>query len=165
MAKIIAPFAHPPLTDNSSTAKIQKGTRVHLDTGGEAVYVQAASECAQYNAVLLLEDNTVINATTAASAEGTGSSKQMAFMDEASIASSNYGWVILSGRPKVKLAANCADQVTLFTTATAGTLDDATVSNSMVAGVVSGATISNATAVTVIVPTGGAYVHLFTNPA
>lgn len=163
MARSTTGLIIPKLTSNTSSAEIQTGTVVSLDDGGHAMYVQAGSEVAQFNAVLVTEGNTAVNATTAAAAEGTGVSKQVGFA-QTSIASGNYGWVQLSGRPKVKLAANCADQVALFTTSTAGTLDDATVSNSYVAGVVSGTTISNATAVTVIVP-GDAYVHLFTNPA
>jgi len=163
MTQHTSPFIIPPLNANDDEARIRTGTTVALDDGGVAVYVQAGSEIAQFEAVAIRVDQTVISLTTAAVAEGTGSTKQVGFA-QTSIASGNYGWVQTSGRPKVKLAANCADQVILFTTATAGVLDDATVSASLIAGVVSKTTISNATAITVIVP-HGAYVHPFVNPA
>ena len=162
MTQHTSPFIIPPLDANDDEARIRTGTTVALDDGGVAVYVQAGSEIAQFEAVAIRVDQTVISLTTAAVAEGTGSTKQVGFA-QTSIASGNYGWVQTSGRPKVKLAANCADQVILFTTATAGVLDDATVSASLIAGVVSKTTISNATAITVIVP-HGAYVHPFVNP-
>jgi hypothetical protein len=162
MTQHTSPFIIPPLDANDDEARIRTGTTVALDDGGVAVYVQAGSEIAQFQAVAIRVDQTVVSLTTAAVAEGTGSTKQVGFA-QTSIASGNYGWVQTSGRPKVKLAANCADQVILFTTATEGVLDDATVSASLIAGVVSKTTISNATAITVIVP-HGAYVHPFVNP-
>lgn len=153
----------PSLTSNQSSAGIATGTTVTTSDGGMAKYVQAGSEIAQFNAVAINENNQVVNLITAVITEATGSSREVGFA-QTSIASGNYGWVQLSGRPKVKLAANCADQVILFTTSTAGTLDDATVSGAMIAGVVAGTTISNATAVTCIVP-HGAFAYIYQNPA
>lgn len=158
------PIIIPALDTVSTTEDIQTGTVVNTSDGGRAVYVQASSEIAQFAAVAVNSGYGVVNLTTAAVAEGSGSSKQVGFA-QTSIASASYGWVQLSGRPKVKLATDCADQVILFTTATAGVLDDATVSASLIAGVVSTTTISNATAITVIVGPAGAYVHPFVNPA
>lgn len=152
------PVIIPALDTNSSTADIAVGTKVNTSDGGEAVYVQAGSEIAQYNAVAIGFDNTVVNCTTAAVTEGTGTSRKVGFA-QTSIASGNYGWVYTSGRPKVKLAANCADKVALYTTSTAGTLDDAVVSIGEVVGVVSKTTISNATAVTVLVGPAGAFIQ------
>ncbi len=146
------PLIVPPQTENSATANIAVGTTVQLQDGGQAVYVQAGSEIAQYNAVAVAVDYSVVNLTTGAITDATGTGKQVGYA-QTSIASGNYGFVQTSGRPKVKLAANCADRVALYTTATAGTLDDAVVSIGEVVGVVSKTTISNATAVTVMVPT------------
>ena len=151
MATIITTgIVTPPLTDTTVSAAMPVGTKVSLTDGGEAIYVQAASTVAQFDSLSLLADNTVKPLTTAFAV----ASKRVAFADTTSIASASYGWVKLSGRPKVKLLVNCADEVTLFTTATAGELDDATVSASQVLGVTSTVTISNATAVTCIVPNG-----------
>lgn len=152
-------IAIPALDKTSTTAEIQTGTCVSTDDGGVAMYVQAASEIAQYNAVAIGFDETVVNLTTSAITEASGTSRKVGFASDVSIASGSYGWVKLSGRPKVKLAANCADKVALYTTATAGTLDDAVVSVGEVVGVVSKTTISNATAVTVLVGPAGAFVQ------
>lgn len=141
----------PPLDENSSSANIATGTKVDLSDGGTAVYVQAGSEIAQYNAVAVAVDYTVVNLSTTTATEGSGTGRQAGFA-QTSIASGNYGWVQLSGRPVCKLAADCADRVALYTTGTAGTLDDAVVSIGEVLGVVSKTTISNATAVTLMVP-------------
>lgn len=159
----ISPIIIPALDAVSTTEDIQVGTVVKTNDGGEAIYVQAASAIAQYNMVVLAVDNTVVNATTAAVTDATGTGKEVAWA-QTSIASGSYGWVQKSGRPLGKVAANCADRVILFTTATAGVLDDATVSAAYVAGVVSKTTISNATAITLMVP-NGAHARPWSNPA
>jgi len=130
-------------TDTSPSFKL--GTTVNLDDGGQAVYVQAASTVAQYNAVAVLGDNTVVPLTTTNSA----SSKTVGFA-QVSIASAYYGWVQLGGKPVVNLAASCLPAVPLFTTATAGTLDDATVTGGLVEGIVALTTASGATSLTCV---------------
>ena len=130
-------------TDNS--AQFNVGTTVNLDDGGQAVYVQASSDVAQYSAVSVRFDNTVVPITTTNSAN----SKVVGFA-QASIASAYYGWVQIGGKPVVKLAASCLPAVPLYTTATAGTLDDAPVSGGLVAGIVALTTASGATALTCV---------------
>lgn len=147
------------LTKTSSTPLFTTGTKANLSDGGTALYVQALSEVSTYAAVSLFQDNTAQMLTTTTA----GTTKKIGFA-QTSIASAYYGWVQLSGRPVVNLAANCEDQVILFTTATSGVLDDATISACLVAGVTSTVTISNATAITCIVP-DGAMVYPFVNPA
>lgn len=147
------------LTKTGSTPQFDKGTRAALSDGGVALYVQALSEISTYAAVSLFQDNTAQMLTTTTA----GTTKKVGFA-QTSIASGWYGWVQLSGRPIVNLAANCDDATILFTTATSGVLDDATVSACLVAGVTSTVTISNATAITCIVP-DGALIYPFVNPA
>lgn len=156
---ITTPNVLPSLTTVSATALVPVGTRAQLSDGGQAVYVQAASEISTYAAVSLFADNTAQMLTTTTA----GTSKKVGFC-QVSVASAYYFWAHLSGRPVVNLAANCDDQVILFTTATAGVLDDATVSAALVAGVTSTVTISNATAITCLVP-DGALIYPFVNPA
>lgn len=152
MATIITTgLVTPDLTTVSTTEDIPIGTRVDCSDGGKALYVKAVGELAQFGAVSITPTaNTAAPLTTTTAV----STKVVGFADTVSIASGSYGWVRTSGRPKVKLAANCADAVTLFTTGTAGVLDDATVSASQVLGVVSTVTISNATAITCLVADG-----------
>ena len=139
----------PALDATNTSAKIPVGTTVDLSDGGGAVYVQAASTISEFNAVSVLADNTAVPITTTNSAN----SKKVGFA-QVSIASGSYGWVQTSGVVKVTLAANCDDNVPLYTTATAGVLDDAVVSGGLVLGVTNTVTISNATAVTCIAATG-----------
>lgn len=139
------------------------GTRVSTNDGGEAVYVQALSGVAQFCGVVINVDYTVNALSTTAVADTSGTSKEVAWA-QTSAPSGSYCWVQSSGRPKGKLAADCADRVTLYTTATAGVIDDATISAALLSGVVSKTTISTATAVTLMVPKG-AHIFPFANPA
>jgi hypothetical protein len=133
-------------------APFSVGTVVQLNDGGEAMFVEAsASALSTYNAVVINDRFRAANLTTT---NAVTAGKQVGFA-QVSIATGYCGWVQLSGRPKVNLAASCDDFVPLYTTATIGVLDDATVSGTggAVMGVFSTVTISNATAVTCIVPT------------
>ena len=47
-----------------TSASFNVGTAVNLDDGGQAVYVQAASEISQYAAVAVLSNNTAVMLTT-----------------------------------------------------------------------------------------------------
>lgn len=149
MPIIISSITTPALDDTSSTPKIAKGTKVDLNDGGEAIYVQALSEISTFAAVAIFADQTAQMLTTTNSA----TTKRVGFA-QTSIASGYYGWVQTSGVVKVNLAANCDDNVPLYTTATAGVLDDAIVSTGLILGVTSTVTISNATAVTCIAAQG-----------
>lgn len=146
---IITPNILPALTDVSSTAGCATGTRVNTSDGGAAVYVQALSEISTFAAVAIFANGTAQMLTTTNSA----TTKKIGFA-QTSIASGYYGWVQTAGTVKVNLAANCDDNVPLYTTATAGVLDDAVVSTGLVLGVTSTVTISNATAVTCIAAQG-----------
>jgi hypothetical protein len=133
------------LGNTDTSPQFNVGTSVNLDDGGQAVYVQAASAVAQYDAVSVRFDNTVVPITTTNSAN----SKAVGFA-QTSIASAAYGWVQIGGKPVVKLAASCLPAVPLYTTATAGTLDDTAVSGGLVAGIVAVTTASGATALTCV---------------
>lgn len=156
----ISPLGGINIDRVDSEQKFALGTQVDLSDGGKARYVQAASIISSFNAVSLHVNHTAENLTTTSATV----SKEVGFADALSVPLSSFFWVRLSGRPRVKMATDCADQVILFTTGTVGVLDDATISASLVAGVTSKTTISNATAVTCIVPRG-AYIHPFANPA
>lgn len=133
-----------PLADTSSIAGFTPGTVVNLSDGGQAMYVKALSEISTY-ACVLIDASAVARMSTTTLAV---SLKRVGFA-QTSIASAFYGWVQLGGAPLVNCAANCAPNVPLYTTATAGVLDDATVSAAMIAGITAQNTISNATAVTI----------------
>jgi hypothetical protein len=143
------------LGDVGTTAIFTLGTVTNLDDGGQAMYVQAASDISQFAAVSVRSDETAVPLTSTNAA----SSKRVAFA-QTSIASAQYGWVQLNGVVRVNLLNACAANVPLFTTATAGCLDDATVSGNgvgLVVGVTNaGSTASGTTALTCI----AAYPHI-----
>jgi hypothetical protein len=146
MPFVVSPLIGASITaDPTSTAAFTPGTVVNLSDGGQAMYVKALSEISTYACVLIDASATARMSTTTLAV----SLKRVGFA-QVSIASAFYGWVQLGGAPVVNCAANCAPNVALYTTATAGVLDDATVSAALVAGVTAQNTISNATAVTIV---------------
>jgi hypothetical protein len=145
VAFCVSPTSGVNLNDTSSIAGFTPGTVVNLSDGGQAMYVRATSEISQFAAVVIDASAGALMVTTTLAV----ATKRIGFA-QASIASAFYGWAQLGGAPKVNLAANCAPNVPLYTTATAGVLDDATVSAGMIAGVVAKNTISNATAATIV---------------
>ena len=145
MAVIVNGLAYPALGDTQTSPAVNVGTVVTLDDGGMAVYVQAASAIAQYNAVLIPNSNIATNATTARAAD----TKRVGFA-QVSIASGSYGWVHLGGKVRVNVGASCLPAVGLYTTSTEGRLDDATVSGALVAGVVTELTASAVSAMTAV---------------
>ena len=161
--KIISPIVTPALTQTDSSARIPLGTIVHTDAGGVAEYVYAISTLSQYAAVLIFENGTAQMATTALCDDGGAGTKKIGCVP-ASVASAYYGWAMRQGTFLMNLADDCADNVPLFTTSTAGVLDDATVSNCLVGGVYLQTTASLATALTVYASFPMAVVP-YTNPA
>ncbi len=145
----IAPIAGISLTTTDLSAKFAVGTVADLSDGGKAIYVSATSTISTYNAVIIDDKGGAVPVTTTNSAN----SKRLA-VAQTSIASSAFGWVQYGGRPLVLLATNCAPNVPLYTTATAGVLDDAVVSTGLCLGITATNTISNATAVTCVAATG-----------
>ena len=98
------------------------GDRFTDHSGQEWIYVRAGSAITQYDCVHVDASYDALPVTdTLAKQAGV-----LAFAQVAAAASGEYGWVMRTGVPTVRLAASCADDVPLFTTATAGVLDDAT---------------------------------------
>lgn len=150
------------LTKTTTIPQYSLGTIVHTNDGGMYEYCQAASEISTGAAVVIFEGNTARMAETSIANDG-GSGKKIGFA-QVSIASAYYGWVARMGKVLCNLSDDCADNVPLFTTATAGYLDDATVSNCLVGGVYLPVTASLATILTVIAAFP-ACVLPYTNPA
>lgn len=151
------------LDKTGAVGEFQVGTTMLTNEGGLIEYVKALSEISTYAAVLIYNDGTAQMVTTTL-ANDAGSGRKVGFA-QVSIASAYYGWVYRMGNNlKIKLSDDCADNVPLFTTATAGELDDATVSNCLVLGAILPVTASVATALTCIVGTPS-IIAPYTNPA
>src|SRR5690349_1677163 len=127
--KSVTPIVGVTLVDGTATAQFAPGTTVMGDDGSMLVYVSATSTISQYNAVVIDNLGGAVPVTTTNSA----TSKRIA-VAQTSIASSYFGWVQVGGKGLVTLAANCAPNVPLYTTATGGVLDDAVVSGGLVIG-------------------------------
>lgn len=140
------------LTRVDASAMFPLGTLVNLSDGGQAMYVKSSVSALSTYAAVSIGLNGIATMALTANMETT---PRMGFA-QTSIGTSKYGWVQLGGQVLVNLAANCDDNVPLFTTTTAGVLDDATASTGYVMGLVATRTISNATAVTCL---GAAQVH------
>lgn len=163
MPIITSPIVTPGLTQVDTVARIPVGTMAFTDNGGIAEYCgPALSELSQYSAVLIYEQFTTQMVTTTL-ANDAGSGRKLGFA-QVSIPSAYYGWIHRQGVVVVNLADDCADNLPLFTTATAGVLDDATVSNCLVLGLILPVTASLATALTCIAGLP-AVVAPYTNPA
>lgn len=134
-------------TDQSVSVppKFALGTVTDTSDGGTLIYVKALSELSQYAACAVYADGTAQMLTTTIAA----TCKRVAWA-QVSVPSGWFAWLQAGGVFKGNLAANCDDNVPLYTTATPGVLDDTTVSGGLVGGVTSTLTISNATAVTLL---------------
>lgn len=134
------------LTAVNTTPDHPVGTTADGTLASRWTYVYAASTVNQYDVVMIDQSANAVPLTTTNAA----SSKAIGFAQVA-IASASYGWVARQGAGlRANAAANCAPNVYLYTTATAGVMDDAVVSAGCLHGVVAYDTISNATSVRII---------------
>lgn len=121
------------LTDtpaDTSTPDFRVGTRLTDHRGYEYLFVHANGAIAQYDAVVVDEAFEAYAITAAlATDHPTAAVAQVAFADN------DYGWVLTRGVGQVNGLANCAAEVQLYTSATAGALDDADASQIAVIGI------------------------------
>ena len=127
------------LAENNSTPSFTLGTVVNTSDGGEAMYVQATSTIAQYDACIIINTSSASSPTIGCVPVTTTNaltSQRLAFAQTA-ITSAYYGWVQTSGNNiRIKSLVACQPAVPLYTTATAGSLDDAIVTAGYCLGVV-----------------------------
>lgn len=122
------------------------GTRVSTDYAGEALYVKAGSAITQFQAVGVDEDFNAYPLTKAMADDG-----WFIGFAQVAFASGDYGWLATRGTEiKVKLAENCARDVSLYTSGTAGVLDDSSTSQTKIDGIVAVSSITTAAATTII---------------
>jgi len=119
-----------------TTPAFQVGMRTRLSDGSEWIYIKASATCNQYDCVAIIDNATCQGMTSTIDLRGVA----VGFAQQA-LTSGSYYWVLTSnptppsapsGVPdstdnyKVRVAASCAVDAKLATTATAGTLDDTT---------------------------------------
>tara|TARA_R110000868_G_scaffold335787_2_gene596648 strand:- start:1040 stop:1522 length:483 start_codon:yes stop_codon:yes gene_type:complete len=160
MATITSSLIGVNLNSYDSTAQFARGTQVMGTDGSLFQYVNTLSSIPAGNAVGIDESGNASNLTTTLA--GTVKTVGVA---QVSIAVSSYGWVQRSGVMNINVATNCAKDVLLFTTGTAGVLDDATISAAVLPGLnlitstVSAATLGVCQASTPL------YITFWANPA
>jgi hypothetical protein len=121
------------LSSTGTTPIYAVGQLTEVSGGQRWMYVYASSAITQYDYVCIDEDSKVASGTKALVDAGYAIGfAQVAF------AAAEYGWVPLEarGNANVRVAASCAADVALYTTASAGVLDDASSSQTQVKGVV-----------------------------
>jgi hypothetical protein len=145
----VSPIIGIDLTSNDATAQFTPGVTVNTSDGGTAVYVQATSTIAQYDACIIINTSSAVGASIGCVPVTTTNaltSQRLAFAQSA-ITSSYYGWVQTSGNSiRVTSLIACQPAVPLFTTSTAGALDDATVTAGYCLGVVLKSSATSASA-------------------
>lgn len=142
------PLAGVDLDATSTTQTFALGFQVKGASGTEWEYVRcnATTAVTAGDAVAIDEGNRITPLTKALADVG----HQIGFAQVA-FAVNEYGWVAVSGRSiNCRLAAACAADVALFTTATAGVLDDLSTSQTKIQGVRSVDTITDAASSQVI---------------
>lgn len=121
-------------TTDGVNAKFALGTSILGSDGSRWVYVQAGAAITQYFTVAIDENFQAVHITSTLAKAGHGVGfAQVAFADN------DFGWVCThsGGNISVRVAAACAPDVQLYTTATAGVLDDtATTTACLLRGVV-----------------------------
>ena len=108
------------------------GTKVDFTDGQMYMRVHAATAITQYDAVGIDEDFEA-SALTKAMADDAWTIGTC----QITVADNEFFWVALegSGNLKVRCAANCAPDVSLYTTGTAGILDDTAASQTKIEGI------------------------------
>jgi hypothetical protein len=94
-----------------------KGRSTSTGYIGEFMYAQGASSVAAGSWVLLNHTDNVVSLLVDVDTGPVGVSM-------AAVIASTFGWFQTKGRAEANLAASCADNADLYTTATAGAVDD-----------------------------------------
>ncbi len=116
-------------------ARFALGETVELEKGGEAVYLKASAAFAGEGYVgVVAPDLTIAPASLTTTATAFGARVAVA---QAAVGENEYGWFVWKGESQVRVAASCAANVAINSTATAGQLDDdGTAGSEVIEGVV-----------------------------
>ena len=147
MAASVAPVA--PWSDIWTTKRYRLGTVKQDAKGYEYMYVQGVASGAQYDWVTVDEDYVTIRAVA-------GGQGQVGVLQSDLDATTDFGWMAITGTHYAKALTGFADNGKVWLTATAGSVDDADVTLDFVVGAI-GRSALNATGN----PTGTAEFQLF----
>lgn len=127
------------LSSTETTAAHRVGDTVAGNDGSVFVYVQASASITQYDAVRIDSAFKIGQLTI-----DTGKQPVSVGFAQVAFSTADYGWVQMTGKPQVRLAADCEPSLALYATATGGVVDDATTST-MIQGLVADTSVTGAT--------------------
>jgi len=139
MAYPTTPIAGISLTDTSAGTgtssnegnEFPLGMKVSTTDGGEAMFVHASGAITQYDCVGIDEDFEAAAMLKAIADDG-----HFVGFAQVAFADNDFGWVHTKGSNiTCRLAASCAADSALYTTATAGVLDDSSSGTTKIDGV------------------------------
>jgi len=111
------------LTETGTVASANVGQR-HVEPDGRVFqYVKASALIAQYAYVKISGDG-LFTAAEATTTTNPSTEPALVGCAQVAIASGSHGWVQRRGLHTGKFAASCAQDVKIYTTATAGVFDD-----------------------------------------
>ena len=114
-------FADVSTTAKHNLLEKRRGTD-STSGGGDFVYVQASMAIVQYDAVVIKANGKIIKTMETAYKSGVPAFAQIAFAND------DYGWVLLNGKPLVRLTSGTDQNVPLYVNASDGVLSGATTS-------------------------------------
>jgi hypothetical protein len=126
-------------TGSESGKAFGLGDRYTDHAGNTYVYVQASASLTQYDAVRIKASYQAAQLTI-----DTGKQAVEVGFAQAAFQIGDRGWVQITGRPLIRLAADCDKELQLYATSTGGVLDDATTSV-MIQGVICTTSVTGAT--------------------
>lgn len=126
-------------SDTHTDAKFTLGQQVTGNNGSIWIYIQASASITQYDAVRIDSGYKIGQLTI-----DTGKQPVSVGFAQVAFSTADYGWVMLAGKPLVRLAADCEPSLAIYATATGGVVDDATVST-MIQGLVADTSVTGAT--------------------
>ena len=119
-------------TKVSTTKEHPLGIELNGLDGNTYVYCQAGETISAAQACILDEASSLLRVNTTR----TASKPCVVAVPQNALASSEYGWAVVRGSSfNVIVAANCAADVKLYTTASSGTLDDSSSGTDLIQGI------------------------------
>lgn len=114
-----------------------KARHITGDYEGEFVYMKGVASCVLGSWVLLNYDNHTLSLLIDTNVGGVG-------VAMGALVASTFGWSQIRGKAQASLAASCADNAELYTTASGGVADDATTGQFQIYGARCAETITSA---------------------
>lgn len=108
------------LTDVDTTKKYRLGTKMRDEKGNLYIYLEGVASTAAGDWVVYYDDDY----TTARMTKAEVDKLYPVAVAMAATVANKYGWYLIQGTGEARVLASCAEEVPLYTSATAGSADD-----------------------------------------